>query len=145
MVYFAIFIFNPSLNSHAIQVDISSVSDVGEIFDDVSYAKGASLLRWLMDWLGEETMKKGYIKYLSDNKFATACTPDLWSAMESVSGKPVTKVMDGWVTKKGYPMVSVMIQDKNSTSLTLKMIQRRFSLTPTGIDDKDDLWSFPIK
>lgn len=133
------------LISHAIQVQVDSVGDVGEIFDDVSYAKGASLLRWLMDWLGEETMKKGYTKYLSDNKFATACTPDLWSALESVSSKPVGKVMDAWVTKKGFPMVSAMILHKNSSALTLKMIQRRFSLTPSGIDDKDDLWSFPVK
>lgn len=79
-------------NSHAIEVKVDKVADVGEIFDDVSYAKGASLLRWLMDWLGEETMKKGYNKYLADNKYGTACSSDLWNAMESVSGKPVAKV-----------------------------------------------------
>lgn len=98
-----------------------------------------------MDWLGEETMKKGYNKYLSDNKFGTACSSDLWDALEWASGKPVAKVMTGWVKSKGYPMVSAMILNKNSTSLTLKMIQKRFSLTPSGIESKGDIWSFPMK
>lgn len=41
-------------NSHSIEVTIENPSEINEIFDDISYAKGGCILRMLRNWIGDE-------------------------------------------------------------------------------------------
>jgi puromycin-sensitive aminopeptidase len=40
-------------------------SEVDEIFDKISYDKGASVIRMLYNWIGSESFKRGMSKYLT--------------------------------------------------------------------------------
>jgi len=44
-------------------------SEINEIFDSISYAKGASIIRMLADFVGEEAFFNGLHNYLSKFKF----------------------------------------------------------------------------
>jgi len=110
-------------NSHPIEVDVSKARDINEIFDAISYCKGASVIRMVSNYLGEENFRKGLNIYLNRFKYSNAVTSDLWKALSEGSGKDVTSVMNNWVSQMGFPVVSIAETDKRGV---YKVSQRRF-------------------
>ncbi|XP_050419244.2 puromycin-sensitive aminopeptidase [Patella vulgata] len=94
-------------NSHPIEVKVGHPSEIDEIFDGISYSKGASIIRMLSDYLGAEDFRKGLNIYLSRHAYKNAETEDLWKALAESSGKPVKNVMDTWTKQMGYPVLEV--------------------------------------
>ena len=47
------------LHTHPIEIEVHHPDEIGEIFDEVSYSKGASIIRMLADYLGEEDFRNG--------------------------------------------------------------------------------------
>lgn len=56
-------------NSHPIEVPVGHPSEVDAIFDMISYAKGASVIRMLHHFLGDEKFRKGMSVYLDRHKY----------------------------------------------------------------------------
>ena len=52
-------------SSHPIQVEVFSADEVSEIFDAISYYKGASVIRQVYDWIGAEAFQSGLRAYLT--------------------------------------------------------------------------------
>ncbi|HJX23969.1 MAG TPA: M1 family metallopeptidase [Candidatus Bathyarchaeia archaeon] len=123
-------------NTHPIEVDIKSPSEIEEVFDDISYSKGACMLRMIEDYVGGDGFRRGVSSYLSRYKFQNAVGDDLWSSLEETSGRRVKEIMEGWVRKPGYPLVSVSMKGENLT-----MRQERFLLS--GEHEKGT-WPIPI-
>jgi puromycin-sensitive aminopeptidase len=132
-------------NSHPIEVEVKDPAEIREIFDAISYSKGGSILRMLEGFLGEETFRQGLHAYLSQHQYANARTADLWSALETVSGKPVTRVMDSWVKQVGYPLVEVRKQ-RQDDEVALHLSQRRFLYDHLLGEGEADgtLWQVPV-
>lgn len=128
-------------NTHPIEVEVGHPSEIGEIFDEVSYSKGASVIRMLADYLGERDFREGLRYYLSKHSYKNTETSHLWEAFEKVSGKPVGKIMRVWTGKPGYPVVRVV--EKN-TKITLS--QERFFASPVSkrLTRDKTVWPIPI-
>lgn len=129
-------------NTHPVEVDVYSPDAIDEIFDEISYDKGASIIRMLHRYLGEEDFRKGMTLYLNRHQYKNTCTEDLWKALEETSGKPVEKVMSAWTRQSGFPVVSVDAQDKDDTTV-LTMSQVRFYLDGKK-DTTGSRWVVPI-
>lgn len=129
------------VSTHPIEVEVHHPKEIVEIFDAVSYSKGASIIRMIAEYLGEETFRNGLREYLKHHSYSNAATEDLWDALEKVSGKPVRKIMDFWVKKPGYPLITLEEDGKN-----YKLSQKRFfSSEITATHEKDTTkWSVPI-
>ncbi len=112
-------------NSHPIEQEVKNPAEVSQLFDAISYSKGASVIRMLENFLGEETFRKGLNRYLSGHMYANAQTQDLWSALEAESGQPVTAIMDTWVKQMGYPVLQVE-SDRSDGQTRLSVTQERF-------------------
>jgi puromycin-sensitive aminopeptidase len=97
--------------SHPIEVEINHASEIDEIFDEISYRKGASVIRMLQSYLGAETFQKALASYVKKFAYSNAKTEDLWAVLEEESGEPVKKIMSSWTKQKGYPVVSVKKSD----------------------------------
>ena len=123
------------MSTHPVHVPISSEEEAFEIFDDISYGKGASLLRMLENYVGEEDFRRGLSNYLRKYSYSNASEDDLWGSIEEVSGKPVTKVMKAWVDKPGHPVI--MVEDVGG-GVVLR--QSRFVLS----GNTADTWPIPI-
>jgi len=133
-------------NSHAIEIPVGHPDEIDEIFDAISYSKGASVIRMLHDWIGAESFKKGLHKYLTKFSYKNAFTEDLWEALGEASGKPVGKVMSTWTSKMGYPVVDVSLISSTDHSVTLSLSQSKYSANPSSSQGKadDSLWSIPL-
>lgn len=117
--------------SHAIEVDVASSSQVNEIFDAISYCKGASVIRMIADYVGEQAMKDGLNAYLKKHAYGNAVTTDLWHALSTASGKDVATFMSRWTEHVGYPFVDVQ-----RDGAKLRVTQQRFLASGgAGTDD----------
>lgn len=128
-------------NTHPIEVEVHHPSEISQIFDTVSYEKGASIIRMLAGYLGEKVFQKGLQVYLKKHQYGNANTSDLWTALEKVSGKKVGKIMENWTGKPGYPLVNILDLNKK-----LKLTQARFFSNPISAKEALDktLWSIPL-
>ncbi len=92
-------------NTHPIQVEVDDPRSLDEIFDAISYAKGASVLNMLHHYLGAEDFRSGLHDYLAAHAYGNSVTHDLWTAQGKASGKPVDEVMSAWTSQPGYPLI----------------------------------------
>ncbi len=126
-------------NTHPIEVPVHHPGEISEIFDAVSYSKGASVIRMIESYVGERNFQKGLSQYLKTHKYSNASTIDLWNALQKTSGKPVGKIMKNWTSLPGYPVVTV--ENKNG-NLTLS--QERFYSSPLVKKKEDTSWIIPL-
>jgi len=128
-------------NSHPIEVPVGHPSEIDEIFDAISYSKGACVIRMLNDYIGEEAFKLGLNTYLTEMQYRNATTEDLWYHLEKASKKPVAQIMTTWTSQMGFPVLSVSSEQIDSKRV-LKISQKRF--TADGVVDQDYKWAVPI-
>lgn len=130
------------LCTHPIEVEVNNPAEIGEIFDAISYEKGACVIRMLVEYLGEDVFKKCLKAYFGHFAYANASTDDLCAVFEGVSGKPVKSFMDGWIKQAGYPVVTA----KQYRSGFVILEQERF-LSQGGILSREDerkRWIVPL-
>lgn len=129
-------------NSHPIEVPVGHPSEIDEIFDEISYNKGASVIRMLHNFIGDEDFRKGMNIYLKRHQYKNTQTEDLWTALEEASSKPVAAVMSTWVKQMGFPVVTVTSVQKGANRV-LTLTQDKF--TADGqVPDKEYMWKIPI-
>lgn len=119
-------------SSHPIEVPVKNPDEISEIFDAISYSKGASVIRMLEAHLGTDVFKKGLKRYLLKHKYSNASTVDLWNSLSEESGVDVAKLMSHWTRKMGYPLLSVTDVQRHGPKVHCRVCQTRYmSLRPT--------------
>ncbi len=129
-------------NTHPIEVEVHHPNQISEIFDAISYDKGASVLRMLMHYIGPENFRNGLSYYLKKHSYKNTESIHLWDAFEKASGKPVSKFMAKWVGNSGYPIVT-LVEPKIGQ---LHISQKRFVLGSKKDKHKDKtVWQIPLQ
>src|ERR1039457_425372 len=127
-------------STRPIEFTVNRPEDARAMFDVLTYEKGASVLRMLEQYMGEEEFRKGIAAYLKKHEYANAETTDLWDALEESSKQPVRKMMDSWIFQPGFPIIRA---EPGSDGKSLKVSQRRFFLLPDGTENHQ-LWHVPL-
>ncbi|MBI3743720.1 MAG: M1 family metallopeptidase [Chloroflexi bacterium] len=127
-------------STRPIEYPVVSPQDAEGMFDVLTYEKGASLLRMLEQYLGEEGFRDGIRRYLNEHRYGNTETTDLWDAIEKVTGQPVRRIMDSWIFQGGYPMISVTPKD-GGKSLHVDQHLFRFNEPKSAASQK---WSVPL-
>ena len=129
------------LSTHPIHVNVSNPGEIDQIFDEISYQKGGSVLNMLEDYVGKDVFRKGLHIYLKNKSYSNAEADDLWDALGKASkkghGSDIKSVANSWISKKGYPYINVK---KSSGGVTLK--QERFTLLNSK--ERSGIWPVPI-
>lgn len=126
-------------NTHPIEIEVHHPSEITEIFDEVSYSKGASVIRMLAEYIGPKAFQKGLQQYLKKHSYKNTSTIHLWEAFEQASKKPIRKMMAGWTTKGGYPVISAELKNEK-----LALSQERFFARKPKGESARDLWMTPV-
>lgn len=128
-------------SSHPVSAIVNTPEQVEEMFDSVSYEKGASILLMLSSALTKEEFQKGLIEYLQTYKFANTESDNLWNSLTQVSKQPfnVAQMMNTWTIQKGFPLVTVK---RNGTQVTLT--QEHFLLNADNVTNDSSLWHIPL-
>lgn len=128
-------------NTHPVSVDVRTAGEIEALFDAIGYGKGGSVLLMLEDFVRPEIFRKGLTRYLKKNAYSNATKKDLWSAIEAeckVHGnrQPVVGIMEDWINKEGYPIVSVRRKGDG-----FELSQERFTISGR----MPGRWRIPIR
>lgn len=129
-------------NSHPIEVPVGHPSEIDEIFDEISYAKGASVIRMLHHYIGDNDFRKGMNIYLTRHQYKNTQTEDLWAALSEASSKPVANVMSTWIKQMGFPVITASAKQVGNKRI-VTLTQSKF--TADGVEPAEDyFWMVPI-
>jgi len=124
-------------SSHPIEIPdgVTNPAQIDEIFDEISYSKGASIINMLYHWIGETQFKTGLRMYLARHKGGSASTEKLWAAIGESSSLPVARVMEDWTRFQGFPLIHV----EHGEDGVIRLRQENFS---KGGDQT--MWMVPL-
>ena len=132
LIYESAITADERISTHPIKVSVPSAREIDNIFDVISYAKGASVIRMLYYYLGEDLFRESIRKYMLDNKFKNTTTEILWKCFNDVTGKDILTLMNEWVNFPSHPILYV---EFNKTNVVIK--QKAFN-------ERDSLWKIPL-
>uniref|UniRef100_A0A8C6PQW3 Leucyl and cystinyl aminopeptidase n=1 Tax=Nothobranchius furzeri TaxID=105023 RepID=A0A8C6PQW3_NOTFU len=130
-------------SSHAVSTEVNTIEQVEEMFDSISYEKGASILLMLNASLpGDQQFRKGLIQYLKQFHGLNTATNDLWNSLTQVHMCTLLStlyMMSSWTSQKGFPLVTV---SHKGGLVTLS--QEPFLLTSDDIIHSSSSWNIPV-
>lgn len=124
-------------STHPVINDVTSTKYIENVFDTISYAKGASVIRMLYYYVGEEKLKQSLNIYLNKYKYENTTTSMLWECFNEATNMQVDKLMNNWLTIPSHPVVSC----------SLEKIQDKWKLhlkQNSCIQEKNVLWTIPL-
>lgn len=88
-------------STHPIAADIPDLAAVEVNFDGITYAKGASVLKQLVAYVGPEPFLAGLRDYFAEHAYGNATFDDLLSALEKSSGRDLSTWGAQWLKTTG--------------------------------------------
>ena len=88
-------------STHPVAADIPDLAAVEVNFDGITYAKGASVLKQLVAYVGLEEFLAGLRDYFRDHAFDNATFGDLLGALEKASGRDLSGWGQQWLKTTG--------------------------------------------
>ncbi|MFC5338461.1 aminopeptidase N [Leucobacter denitrificans] len=88
-------------STHPIVAPIRDLEDVLVNFDGITYAKGASVLKQLVAWVGREPFMQGVHDYFVKHHHSNTELPDLMTELEARSGRDLTEWTTKWLETAG--------------------------------------------
>jgi aminopeptidase N len=84
-------------STHPIAADIPDVAAVEVNFDGITYAKGASVLKQLVAYVGREEFLSGVRRYFKQHEYGNTSLADLLAPLEESSGRDLSEWVDQWL------------------------------------------------
>ncbi|MBI3621386.1 MAG: M1 family metallopeptidase, partial [Nitrospirae bacterium] len=132
-------------SSRPIIADVSNAAQIEELFDPLTYEKGAAVLRMIEQFLGETAFRDGIRLYIAAHQHGNATAAALWSALETASGQPVAAIARDWFAQPGYPLIMAgpMPDSSAGGGRTLQIEQHRFRIKVSVHPDRI-AWAVPV-
>ncbi|MFD8751341.1 aminopeptidase N [Kitasatospora sp. NPDC059577] len=88
-------------STHPIMADINDLEDVQVNFDGITYAKGASVLKQLVAYVGQDAFFQGVQAYFKRHAWGNTRLSDLLGALEEASGRDLKAWSKSWLETAG--------------------------------------------
>ena len=91
--------------THPIAADMIDLETVDQNFDGITYAKGASVLKQLVAYVGEAQFLAGVRAYLAAHEWGNSTFGDLLGALAEASGRDLSEFAGQWLETIGVNLV----------------------------------------
>ena len=88
-------------STHPIVASINDLEDAKLNFDGITYAKGASVLKQLVAYVGEEPFLEGARRYFARHAYGNTTLTDLLAVLEETSGRDLSAWSKAWLETSG--------------------------------------------
>ncbi|MFD4548917.1 aminopeptidase N [Streptomyces sp. NPDC058466] len=88
-------------STHPVTADIRDLQDAKLNFDGITYAKGASVLKQLVAYVGQDAFLEGARRYFKRNAYGNTRLGDLLSVLEETSGRDMAAWARSWLQTAG--------------------------------------------
>ena len=118
--------------THPVKAEIRDLDDVLVNFDGITYAKGASVLRQLVAWVGQEEFMRALRSYFEKHSWSNATLADLLAELESTSGRELDSWSKVWLETAGVNTLTPSITAAEDGTLeSVEVIQTAPNDYPT--------------
>src|SRR6195952_5614182 len=119
-------------STHPIAADNYDLQAVEVNFDGITYAKGASVLKQLVAWVGLDNFLVGLRSYFSKHAFGNSEFSDLLSALEEASGRELDSWAKEWLQTSGVNTLTPAFEvDEDGCYTSFSVIQTAVVEHPT--------------
>ncbi|XP_037030240.1 glutamyl aminopeptidase isoform X2 [Bradysia coprophila] len=136
-----------TLASHPIVQKVETPDQITEVFDTITYNKGAAVIRMMEDFVGENQFRQSVTNYLNNHAFGNAVTDDLLTEIDKLNlGFDIKHIMNTWTKQMGFPVVTV----EKVSDTQYRLTQKRFFSNPdnanetTSESEYNYRWYIPI-
>ncbi|WP_026533547.1 aminopeptidase N [Arthrobacter sp. H41] len=105
-------------STHPIVAEIRDLDDVQVNFDGITYAKGASVLKQLVAWVGQDEFLEGVREYFRQHSWGNTELKDLLTELEKASGRDLTQWSAQWLETAGVNTLRPDIETDDDGVLT---------------------------
>ena len=136
-IYNKALIFDEYNTTHPIVRKVDSIYIIDSIFDTISYAKGSSVIKMLMHYIGINNFKKSISIYLKKYKYRNTVTSMLWECFDEITKLKISELMNEWINFSGHPLLSIDIISKNEKYF-FKLNQKSM------LENDETIWKLPV-
>ena len=111
-------------STHPIVAEINDLDDVQVNFDGITYAKGGSVLKQLVAWVGIEPFMKGLNAYFAKHAWGNTELRDLLVELEAASGRQLTQWSKLWLETAGVNTLRPRLETDEGGSITSLVIEQ---------------------
>ncbi|WP_225821356.1 aminopeptidase N [Streptomyces naphthomycinicus] len=119
-------------STHPIMADIRDLDDVLVNFDGITYAKGASVLKQLVAYVGEDEFFTGVQAYFKRHAFGNTRLSDLLGALEETSGRDLKTWSKKWLETAGINVLRPEIETDADGVVTSFAVRQEAPALPAG-------------
>jgi aminopeptidase N len=110
-------------STHPIVAEINDLEDVQVNFDGITYAKGASVLKQLVAWVGQEPFMRGVSSYFKKHAYQNTELKDLLKELEAESGRDLSEWSKLWLETAGVNLLRPEIEEKDGVIESFAIVQ----------------------
>ncbi|MCU1413699.1 MAG: aminopeptidase [Microbacteriaceae bacterium] len=116
-------------STHPVVATINDLQDVQVNFDGITYAKGGSVLKQLVAWVGEDAFFAGVAAYFKKHEYGNTELTDLLTELETTSGRSLGDWSKKWLETAGVNTLKPLIETDASGNIA------SFSIEQSAISD----------
>ncbi|PVM73890.1 M1 family metallopeptidase [Caulobacter radicis] len=130
------------VTTHPVVQHVETVEQASQAFDAITYQKGEAVIRMLEGYVGEDAWRTGVRAYIKAHAYGNTVSDDLWKAVETAAGKPITAIAHDFTLQPGVPLIRVEAGACQAGKQVLTLTQGEFS---KDFPDKTPLsWRVPV-
>ncbi|MBW3094629.1 aminopeptidase N [Bifidobacterium sp. 64T4] len=103
--------------THPIVAPINDLNDTYVNFDGITYAKGASVLKQLVFYVGRERFFEGINSYLNKHAYSNATLNDLLDELEITSGRDLKSWSAQWLEQSGINTIATEVEENEDGTI----------------------------
>ncbi|WP_461024303.1 aminopeptidase N [Thalassiella azotivora] len=120
-------------STHPVVADMVDLEAVEVNFDGITYAKGASVLRQLVAWVGRDNFEEGVRAYFAEHAWGNTELSDLLAHLERTSGRDLRAWSAVWLERAGVTTLRPdLAVDADGTITSLAVVQEVPEEHPTA-------------
>jgi aminopeptidase N len=118
-------------STHPITADIRDLEDAKLNFDGITYAKGASVLKQLVAYVGQDAFLEGARRYFKRHAYGNTRLGDLLAVLEETSGRDMATWSRSWLETAGVnSLTPVVTYDAGDRITELAVVQEAAASHP---------------
>ena len=118
--------------THPIAADIPDIAAGQVNFDGITYAKGASVLKQLVAWVGQEEFLSGLRAYFAKHGYGNTELADLLHELEAASGRDLSAWSDEWLRTSGVTTLRTAFETGDDDRFTSFAVTQEPQTLPDG-------------
>lgn len=122
------FSLDSRMTTHPIIQKVTTVDQIAQAFDNITYRKGEAVIRMLEASVGPDAFRDGVRRYMAKHAYGNTVTDQLWAEIAAASGMAVVPMMHSFTLQGGVPLINVGLPKCVAGKTILPLSQGRFAL-----------------